>query len=291
MGKGTTYLVPALDEYGRPIEPPIRTRYDGKGPFHDEVPAANPAQQPAKRRKRNPSPAPAEPAAAAGAAQATEEPAVVSLGPATAATKERVFAKGERLHAVYPEDGKLYPAVVAQVHRSQGVVVAYTVDWEDGTTEYRRRKKEDVLATDEVLIDTTFFKTPEALKAYIKSLDRTCCKNFCQEARLRDLGDVARLRERLCTAVDDNFGLMQLATVCYCWGDLKTILASDLQTDSHPDSYILDSIPELMREYQESLPEEEKTRRDERYPPTLPRWDMVTEGKLPRFVVRLPILC
>ena len=75
MGKGTTYLVPALDEHGRPIQPPIRTRYDGQGPFDDELPGANPAQQPAKRRKHNPSSAPAEPAAAAGA-QATEEPAV-----------------------------------------------------------------------------------------------------------------------------------------------------------------------------------------------------------------------
>ena len=48
---------------------------------------------------------------------------------------------GNRVHAVYPDDGKLYPARIAEVTKS-----GYVVNWDDGTTEHRGRKRSEVLA-------------------------------------------------------------------------------------------------------------------------------------------------
>jgi hypothetical protein len=87
------------------------------------------------------------------------------------------------------------------------------IDWDDGTTEHRRRKRNEVLAMTAVLIDTTFFQTAEALARYMKSLGLVECKTLCGMVRLSAAGVVATTRNRLIRAVERNLGLMQLTTV------------------------------------------------------------------------------
>ena len=138
-----------------------------------------------------------------------------------------------------------------------------------------------------VLIDTTFFQTAEALARYMKSLGLVECKTLCGMVRLSTAGVIATLRNRLIRAVERNLGLMQLATVSgveltyhlhdtkcpgycvrllacsrvvqtdwlchlvqqvsYCWNDISSILAANLQTPQHPDLSILEQLEVSIR--------------------------------------------
>lgn len=139
------------------------------------------------------------------------------------------------------------------------------IDWDDGTTEHRRRKRHEVLAMTAVLIDTTFFQTAGALARYMKSLGKVECVVLCGMVGLTTSGSVSKMQNLLVRAVERNLGLMQLATVsgskpcscttlqsdwsrdlcrqvCYCWNDISSILAAKLQTAQHPDMSILEQL-------------------------------------------------
>ena len=90
---------------------------------------------------------------------------------------------------------------------------AQLIDWDDGTTEHRRRKRNEVLAMTAVLIDTTFFQTADALVQYMDSLGKVECATLCGMVRLSASGTVGKMRSRLVRAVEKNLGLLQLATV------------------------------------------------------------------------------
>ena len=105
-------------------------------------------------------------------------------------------------------------APIADLPANKSVLLrAQLIDWDDGTTEHRRRKRNEVLAMTAVLIDTTFFQTTDALVQYMESLGKVECKTLCGMVRLSASGTVGKMRNRLVRAVQKNLGLLQLATV------------------------------------------------------------------------------
>lgn len=121
------------------------------------------------------------------------------------------------------------------------------------------------------LTDMSFYKTKENLATYIGMLDRKACVMLCKIASLLDTGKLGKLQKRLLRSLDDNLELAQLATVCYCWFDIRDAL--QLSGEMHPDVHLLHQV-------------QEKYGQMKHYKSRMLRYTMVLDGHMPRFCVK-----
>jgi hypothetical protein len=268
----------AMTRGGHPVD--VARRSQPAGPFGSTA-GGNNARQGSVKRKKSSSDGQDDSDGDGGVVFAGgnggSDEAVVGL-PSSGAARA-VIEPGTKVHAVYPGDGYLYPATVVERRAKQGGEggnCTYIIDWDDGAIDHRERRAVEVfLPHEQPLVDMRFFRTPPALKAYVKGLDKKSCAKLCSIGCLSNRDGHAVLQKRLLRAVSDNFQLMQLATVCFCWVDIKEGLK--LQGNKHPDFGILRKLLADAGGPMECYAGQ---------PGGVLRLDMELQGHLPRFVPR-----